>query len=120
MRQSLSLRGWSTRKISLVSFLGILLFPKHLIVIIWGIVGIAQRLMNVTCIVKGWKFIRTVCPSRDILYRRMNLFDCPIHPVTTVTLKPANKPALGYNTYRNVISTGACDVSLQRFNSSKP
>ena len=44
-------------------------FPKHLIVIIWGIVGIAQRLINVTYIVKGWKFIQTVCPSRDILCR---------------------------------------------------
>ena len=40
---------------------------------------------------------------------------------TTITLKPANIPALGYNNfYRNIVSSGAFDVSLQCFNSSWP
>ena len=76
--------------------------------------------MNATCTVKGRIFIQTMCPSRDIFYRWMNLFDCPIHPRTTVMLKPANKPALGYNSYRHFVSSGAFDVPLQCLSSSKP
>ena len=76
--------------------------------------------MNVTCIVQGQKFIQTVCSSREILYQWMNLFDRLVHPTTTVTLKPANIPALGYNNYRNFVSSGAFDVSLQCFSSSRP
>ena len=44
------------------------LFSKHVLVIISGILGIENREMNVTSIVKGPKVIQTVCPSRDTLY----------------------------------------------------
>ena len=117
MQQSLSLPGWSTRRISLVSFLGILFFflSKHLLVIIWGIVGIAERKILLKDGKSSKQYVR-----RDILYRWMNLFDYPIHPTTTITLKPANIPALVYNNYRNFVSSGAFDVSLQCFSSSKP
>ena len=33
--------------------------------------------------------------------------------ITTVTLKPASIPALGYNIYQNFVSSGALDVCLQ-------
>ena len=100
-----------------MSFLGIHFFSKHVLVTIWGILGIAKRYMNATCIVKRRKFILTVCPSWDILYRCMNLFDCLIQPVT---LKPANIPTLGYNNYRNFVSLCSFDVDLQCFSSSRP
>ena len=76
--------------------------------------------MNVTCIVKERKFTQIVCPSRDILYRWMNLFYCSIHLTTTVTLKPANIPALGYNQYRSFVVSCASDAALQCFSSSRP